>query len=102
MVPSKLNSSDAEDGSRKLSRLRTLNTSTSASTVPLLLVRNGCDRRISQLAKVLSRRIVLRSRIVPLAQILSVGAVADCPLGKLLTHFSEVGCAEYQLKRLLA
>jgi len=57
---------------------------------------------MSQLANALSRRIVFRSRIVPFAQILSAGLVARCPLGALLTHFSEVGCAEYQLNRLLA
>ena len=64
-------------------------------------MRNGFDNRMSQLAKALSRRIVFRSRIVPLAQILSVGAVARCPLGALLMHFSDVGWAEYQEKRVL-
>ena len=65
-------------------------------------MRKGRESLMSQLANALSRRIVFRSRIVPFAQILSAGLVARCPLGALLTHFSEVGCAEYQLNRLLA
>src|SRR5437763_1586257 len=76
IVPSKLNNNDAEDGSRKLSRFRTLNTSTSASTCPRFDVLNGRDSRMSQLAYALSRRIVLRSRILPFGQMRSVGAVA--------------------------
>src|SRR5437660_5181960 len=92
IVPSKLNSSDVDDGSRKLSRLRTLNTSTSASTWPRPRVRNGCDRRTSQLANALSLRIVLRSRMLPFGQILSAGEVARSPVPWLLApHFSEVG-----------
>ena len=63
--------------------------------LPAVADRNGWESRRSHEKKALSRRIVLRRRIVPLAQILSAGAAARWPVGWLLMHFSEVGWAEY-------
>ena len=55
---------------------------------------NGRDRRTSQLAKSLSRRSVLRSRIVPLGQT----RLDDAPRRPVPTlfvpHVSDTGCAE--------
>ena len=72
----KLKSSDPTALSRKLSALVRLNTSTSGSMmVPLRRVKRR-EKRISQVKKALSRRSVLRVRIVPSAQMRSDGCAA--------------------------